>query len=553
MAPRNPSPDSLQASWKVVDRAAARLRERHLRDLFAEDPDRFRKLSFRLDDLLVDFSRERLDSEALSDLVSLASAAGVEARRDAMFDGAEVNETEGRAALHTALRANRRDDAPRRLPEAPAQIRQSLERFLAFAESVRTGETHTLDGRTFAHVVNLGTGGSDLGPAMAVQALAPWHDGPRTEFVSNVDGAHLADVLKRLDPERTLFVVASRTFTTAETLTNARSAVAWLTASLGDRAAGAHLAAVTANPRKAATLGIDGSRTFEFWDWVGGRYSVWSSVGLPLAVAVGADRFREFLAGARAMDRHFCEAPLSRNLPVLMALVGIWRRNAMGWPTVALVPYDQRLARLPAYVQQLETESNGKRVGLDGAAAARPTAPVVWGEPGTNAQHSFFQLIHQGTDTIPVDFLLAARPQEPPGEHHPQLIANALAQSAALAFGRTETQVRAETAAEGHPADRVERLVPHRVFPGNRPSTTLIYRRLDPSTLGRLIALYEHKVFVQAAIWGINAFDQWGVELGKSLAARILPAVEGGDPGLELDPATSGLLAHLSDFGPADG
>ncbi len=541
----------LATAWKAVHHAARRLRGKHLRSHFADEPDRFLRFSTRLDDLLIDYSKERLDTEALDALLTLADRAGIEAQREAMFDGDRINQTEGRAVLHTALRAGRDLPIKAGRSDVRSDVSNVLNRFLDFAESVRSGAYASVSGRPFTHVINVGIGGSDLGPAMAVQALAPFHDGPRLCFVSNVDGAHLTDELRSLSPERTLVIVASKTFTTLETMANARSARAWLAEALGG-AAGHHMAAVSSNLEGAAAFGIPESRAFGFWDWVGGRYSLWSSVGLPLAIAIGANRFREFLDGARAMDRHFREAPLQRNLPVLLALVAIWRRNAMGWPTVALIPYDQRLARLPAYVQQLEMESNGKRIRLDGQAATQSTAPVVWGEPGTNAQHSFFQMLHQGTDVVPVDFLLAAQPQESLGNHHTLLGANALAQSAALAFGKTEDEVRREMRTSGMPAHEIDRLAPHRTFPGDRPSTTILYRQLDPAGLGRLISLFEHRVFVQAAIWGINAFDQWGVELGKSLATRILPALEGDATDADLDASTSGLMAHLAALrGPA--
>jgi glucose-6-phosphate isomerase len=380
---------------------------------------------------------------------------------------------------------------------------------------------------------------------MAARALAPWHDGPRLHFVSNVDGAHLTDTIRPLDPARALVVIASKSFTTQETMTNAGSARNWLASALGE-AAGGHLAAASTNLTATRDFGIDDSRVFGFSDWVGGRFSTWSAIGLPLAIAIGAASFRAFLDGARQMDEHFRTAPLERNLPVLLALIGIWRRNAMGWPTAALVPYDQRLARLPAYLQQVELESNGKRVGRDNLPVGMATAPVVWGEPGTNSQHSFFQMIHQGTDTIPVDFLLAAQPREQIGDHHAQLAANALAQAAALAFGKTQNEVRDEMAAAGTPPGQIDRLTPHRTFPGDRPSTTILYRRLDPPTLGRLMALFEHKASVQGSVWNINSFDQWGVELGKSLARKLLPTVQGEAGTAGLDASTSGLLAHYA-------
>jgi glucose-6-phosphate isomerase len=410
---------------------------------------------------------------------------------------------------------------------------------------VRAGAAAGAGGR-FADVINIGIGGSDLGPAMAARALRPDCDGPRLHFVSNVDGAHFADTAADLDPARTLVIVSSKTFTTLETMANARLARDWL----GEHAAG-QMAAVSTNLAACAEFGIPETRVFGFWDWVGGRYSLWSAIGLSLAIGIGAERFRAFLGGAAAMDRHFREAPLGRNLPVLLALAGIWRRNAMGWPTVALIPYDQRLERFPAYVQQLDMESNGKRVTLDGRAVATATGAVIWGEPGTNAQHSFFQLLHQGTDVVPVDFIAAARGRAADPGHHALLLANCLAQGQALAFGRTAEEVRAEMTAAGKPADEIARLVPHRTFPGDRPSITILFRELDPFALGRLIALFEHKVFVQGAIWGVNSFDQWGVELGKAMAGALIPALRDGAAAAPLtgaDASTHGLVARIREL-----
>ncbi|MEL6479193.1 MAG: glucose-6-phosphate isomerase [Pseudomonadota bacterium] len=529
----------LEAAWAALADAATRLRGQSIGGLFATDPGRFEALSARFGAFTLDLSKEKLDPSALADLLALARAADVEGQRDQMASGARWNLTEGRAVLHMALRGG---------AEAPAgdDVAGTLARFLGFAEEVRSG-IHAGAGGPITDVVNIGIGGSDLGPAMAVTALAPDCDGPRLHFVSNVDGAHLADTLPGLDPARTLVVVASKSFTTLETMTNARTAHAWLAAAIGDRA-GHQMAAVSSNVAGAREFGIAPERVFGFWDWVGGRYSLWSSVGLPIALAIGAQRFRALLAGAAEMDRHFLTAPLEGNLPVLLGLVGIWRRNAMGWPTVALIPYDQRLARFPAYVQQLDMESSGKRVTRGGAPVTRPTGPVIWGEPGTNAQHSFFQLLHQGSDIVPVDFLLAATPRETdmPG-HHTALMANCLAQGQALAFGRSEAEVRAQMAAKGMDPAEIDRLAPHRTFPGDRPSTTLLYRRLDPESLGQLVALYEHKVFVQGAVWGINSFDQWGVELGKDLARDLIPILEGGEPS-GLDASTMGLLSRISDL-----
>lgn len=537
----------IDQAWREIVSDADRLRPITLAELFERDPSRFGQFSLRDSGLLIDFSKEKIDGDSLGSLLALARAARVEERRDAMFRGEKINETEGRAALHMALRSGAGERVLVDGEDVMPAVRQELGRFLDFAEAVRAGDVTTVSGDSFTDVVNIGIGGSDLGPAMAVQALAPFHDGPRVHFVSNVDGAHLTDTVKHLDPARTLVIVASKTFTTQETMTNARSARAWLKGALGERA-GVHMAAVSTNLEATRDFGVEDAHVFGFWDWVGGRYSLWSAIGLPLAIAIGAERFHTLLEGGRTMDSHFRSAPLEQNLPVALALIGIWRRNAMGWPTVAVVPYAERLARFPAYLQQLEMESNGKRMRLDGRPVTQKTAPVIWGEPGTNAQHSFFQLIHQGTDIVPVDFLLAACPNEEIGDHHEQLLANALAQSAALAFGRGEEEVRAEMEATGISAAEIDRLAPHRSFPGDRPSTTILYERLDPFTLGRLIALYEHKVFVQGAIWDIDSFDQWGVELGKKVAISVLPALKGSSEDTlpeGFDGSTAGLIAAL--------
>ena len=524
--------DATKKAWDRLEREATRLSPLSLRELWKGDPGRFDAFSWSLDDLTLDLSKERLDAGALDALLALARESGIEGARDALFGGEAWNLTEGRAVLHMALRGGA--DAP-----AGDDVAGTLDRMLAFAEDVRSGR-YRAEAGTFTDIINIGIGGSDLGPAMVARALEPDRDGPRLHFVSNVDGAHLTDVVRGLDPARTLVIVASKTFTTQETMTNARSARAWLEGAVGDRA-GAHMAAVSTNIDAAGAFGIDADRVFGFWDWVGGRYSVWSVIGLPVAIGIGANGFRRFLDGAAAMDRHFQDAPLAGNLPVLLALAGVWRRNAMGWPSVALIPYDQRLERFAAYVQQLDMESNGKRTTRAGGAVAGATGPLIWGEPGTNAQHSFFQLLHQGTDIVPVDFIVAANPREDHGPHHAALLANCLAQSEALAFGRSETEVREAMA--GAAPEEIDRLAPHRTFPGNRPSTTIVHARLDPYSLGRLIALFEHKVFVQGVIWDVNSFDQWGVELGKELAAGLLPVIEGA---AEADhPSTAGLVGVL--------
>lgn len=538
-----------EALWQSLSTAWTADRERPLREVVAE-PERFEDFSCAFGDLLLDFSKTALSKHSLGLLLDLVRAAGVTARRDAMFAGERINATEGRSVLHVALRDG--EDAPLAVDGADVKppVRETLARLFAFADDVRSGTIAGAKGDRFTDVVNIGIGGSDLGPAMVTGALAPYHDGPRCHFVSNVDGAHIADTLKGLDPATTLFVIASKTFTTVETMCNAATARAFIKDALGEAAVADHFAAVSTALDKVGAFGIRPERTFGFWDWVGGRYSVWSAIGLPVMLAVGPQNFREFLAGAAAMDEHFRTAPPEINLPVLLAAVGLFHRNVCGFPSRAVIPYDQRLARFPAYLQQLDMESNGKSVTLDGKPVARPTGPIVWGEPGTNSQHAFFQLIHQGTDVIPVEFLIAAEGHEPKLlEHHQLLVANCLAQSEALMRGRTLEEAAAQLRAKGLDAAEVARLAPHRVFPGSRPSVTLAYAQLDPFTLGRLIALYEHRVFVEAAVWGINAYDQWGVELGKELATELLPAVMDAKVPPGASASTRGLLTHLKEIG----
>ncbi len=512
---------------------------------FAADPGRFDAFSLRLDDLLLDWSKTSVDRETMRLLAELAAAAGVEARREAMFSGERINATEHRAVLHTALRNMSAEPLVVDGVEIMGDVRAVLSAMAAFAGGVRSGRICGATGRPIADVVNIGIGGSDLGPAMATLALAPYHDGPRLHYVSNVDGAHIADTLKGLDPATTLIIVASKTFTTVETMTNAATARRWIEAALGAAAVGAHFAAVSTALDKVAAFGIAPDRVFGFWDWVGGRYSLWSAIGLPVMIAIGPDDFRDFLAGAHAMDVHFRTAPALANLPMVLGLVGWWHRVACACPARAVIPYDQRLARLPAYLQQLDMESNGKSVTIDGGRVATPTGPLVWGEPGTNGQHAFFQLLHQGTDVIPVEFLAAAEGHEPElRHHHDLLLANCLAQSQALMKGRTLAEAEAQMRAKGASAAEIAAIAPHRVFAGNRPSLTILYRRLDPATLGKLIALYEHRVFVEAQLYGINAFDQWGVELGKELATNLLPVVEGKADAAG-DASTAGLVRHI--------
>ncbi len=501
-----------------------------IKSLFAADPARFAKFSARFGDLLLDYSKTSLTAQSLALLLQLAEKSGLVAQREAMFAGEKINTTENRAVLHTALRAPRTALIMHDGVDIIPAIHQTLARLYGFADSIRSGAIQAADGQPFTHVINIGIGGSDLGPAMVTAALAPYHDGPRIHFVSNIDAAHLADTLKYLDPVRTLILVASKTFTTVETMTNAQSARAWLVDALGEEAVPAHFAAISTAIEKATDFGILPDRVFGFWDWVGGRYSIWSAIGLPVMLAVGSQNFSAFLAGAHAMDTHFCTAPPTHNLPVLLALVGIWHRNGCNYPARAILPYDQRLARLPAYLQQLDMESNGKGVTREGWLVQHATGPLVFGEPGTNGQHAFYQLLHQGPDVIPCEFLVAAAGHEPNmRRHHDLLLANALAQAQALMLGRTLEQ------AGGNP---------HRVFSGNRPSIMLAYSQLTPAILGQLIALYEHRIFTEAALWGINAFDQWGVELGKEMATKLLPGFAGQSLP-ELDSSTQGLLDFL--------
>ncbi|MGA0531819.1 glucose-6-phosphate isomerase [Hansschlegelia sp. KR7-227] len=518
-----------------------------LRAQFADDPGRFGRFSVTLDDLLFDYSKTRVTGETIDLLVELAKTCGVEARRDAMFAGEAINTTENRAVLHTALRAPEDArilvDGQDVMPDVLAERKKAAD----FAEAVRAGALMGATGERFTDVVNIGIGGSDLGPAMAALALSPYaQKGLRGHFVSNVDGAHITDVLAQLEPTRTLFLVASKTFTTLETMSNARAARAWLVGGLGEAAVGSHFAAISTNVEAVEAFGVSEERMFRFWDWVGGRYSIWSVIGLSLTILIGARNFQAFLDGAAEIDRHFREAPLDRNIPALMGLIGIWHRNVWGYSTHAVLPYDQRLARFPAYLQQLDMESNGKSVTLDGKPVAGKTGPIVWGEPGTNGQHAFYQLLHQGTDVVPADILMAAVPHEHVGDQHAMLLANALAQGEAFMRGRTTEEAAEQLRAAGKDEATVAALSPHKTFPGDRPTCAIAYRTLDPRTLGRLIALYEHKVFVQGTIWGINSFDQWGVELGKELASRLIPVVKGETGADGLDGSTKGLVAHLA-------
>ncbi|QQR40692.1 glucose-6-phosphate isomerase [Devosia rhizoryzae] len=522
-----------------------RINKTTMREMFAEDPNRFQRFSASGAGILLDYSKNRIDEEVMDALFDLARAAGVEERRDQMCEGEHINITENRAVMHMALRYQGNQPVPVDGKDVMPDVRAVLKAIANYTDAVRSGQIRGHGGEQFTDIVNIGIGGSDLGPAMVTLALEPYTRADlRAHYVSNVDGAHIHDTLKRLDPKKTLFIVASKTFTTDETMTNAHSAREWIADTLGEEAVPNHFAAVSTNLEACAKFGIREDRIFGFWDWVGGRYSVWSAIGLPIALAVGYDNFEKFLQGADAMDRHFLTAPLEENLPVIMAVLGVWYRNAWGFSTHAVLPYDQRLSRFAAYLQQQDMESNGKSVTLAGKKVEWSTGPIVWGEPGTNGQHAFYQLIHQGTDVIPADFLIAAQPHEQLPPHHDKLVANVLAQSEALMLGKTKAEVVAELEAQGLDKHHIKELAPHKVFPGNRPSNTLFYKQLTPEVLGSLIALYEHKVFVQGVIWNVNSYDQWGVELGKQLAKALLPKVQGEATGEDHDSSTQGLLKY---------
>lgn len=513
------------AAWQALSAHFSVIKPLHMRQMFLDDPARFDKFSLKLENLLFDYSKNCIDDQTVRLLFELAEQASVPAWIERIFSGDKINSTEHRAALHTALR--NRSERPVLLDgkDVMPDIRRVLGLMRRFSDAIRDGRHVGHTGKPITDIVNIGIGGSDLGPLMVCEALKPYaRQNLRAHFVSNIDGTHLTEALKKLDAETTLFIVSSKTFTTQETLTNAHSARAWLVGILDDEQAVAkHFAAVSTNLNGTTQFGIDPHNVFEFWDWVGGRYSLWSAIGLPIALYVGMDKFEELLGGAYAMDEHFRSAPMNKNIPVLMGLLDIWYGNFFGAGSKAVFPYDQYLHRFPAYLQQLEMESNGKRVDRDGIAVDYDTGMVVWGEPGTNGQHAFYQLIHQGTRMIPADFLAPMHSQNPLGEHHAILLANCFAQTEALMVGKTAEEARAELEAQGLHGEALEALLPHKVFPGNKPTNTLLFDKLDPHTLGMLIALYEHKVFVQSVVWNINPFDQWGVELGKQLAGKILP------------------------------
>ncbi len=533
-------------AWQALSAHYTEISHLHMRQMFEDDPGRFDRFSLRLESLLFDYSKNRINAETVRLLIGLARQAGMAGHITSMFSGKKVNSTENRAALHTALR-NRSErpvyvDGKDVMPE----VRNVLARMRHFSDDVRNGAHRGHTGKQITDIVNIGIGGSDLGPLMVCEALKPYaNPNLRAHFVSNVDGTHITENLKRLNAETTLFIVSSKTFTTLETLTNAHSARAWLIGKLGDeQAVEKHFVAVSTNLAATSQFGINPDYVFEFWDWVGGRYSLWSAIGLPIALFIGMDRFEELLGGAHAVDEHFLDTPLESNIPVLMGLLAVWYGNCFRTSTNAVLPYDQYMHRFPAYLQQLEMESNGKGVDRDGNPVDFDTGMVMWGEPGTNGQHAFYQLIHQGTHIIPADFLVPVHSQNPLGEHHAILLANCFAQTEALMLGKTAAEVRNELVAQGMQGEKLEALLPHKVFPGNKPTNTLVFDRLDPHTLGMLIALYEHKVFVLSVIWNINPFDQWGVELGKQLAGRILPELKGSNPATGHDASTNGLIDY---------
>ncbi|GAB6058063.1 glucose-6-phosphate isomerase [Desulfonatronum parangueonense] len=535
------------SAWKALAEHAEIMKTRHMRDLFAADAQRFERFSATVNSILVDYSKNIIDQQSMDLLYSLAREAEVEQWRDRMFGGERINFTEDRAVLHVALR-NYSDraimvDGKDVMPE----VRDVLAKMEAFSTAVRDGDWVGFTGKLVKDVVNIGIGGSDLGPYMVTEALKPYgHPNLRVHFVSNVDGTHIAEVLKRCDPETTLFLVASKTFTTQETIANANTAKKWLLDALLDpTAVSMHFAALSTNTEKVREFGIDPENMFSFWDWVGGRYSLWSAIGLSIAIYVGMDHFVELLEGAFVMDEHFRTAPLEENLPVILALLGVWYNNFFGAQSHAILPYDQYLHRFPAYFQQGDMESNGKRVTRDGDVVDYSTGPVIWGEPGTNGQHAFYQLIHQGTKLIPADFLAPAQSHNPLGKHHEILLSNFFAQTEALMRGKTEEEARRELEASGMDAKQVDLIAPHKVFPGNRPTNSILFPQLTPHTLGSLIAMYEHKIFVQGVIWRINSFDQWGVELGKQLANAILPELEDDQPVQGHDSSTNGLINYF--------
>ncbi|MBL1294078.1 MAG: glucose-6-phosphate isomerase [Thiotrichales bacterium] len=518
----------------------------HMRDLFAQDRQRFDRFSLNFNDILLDYSKNRITQETMDLLLKAVGESGLKTRIEQMFSGEKINITEDRAVLHVALR--NRSNRPIMVDgeDVMPAVNAVLAKMRSFSDAVRNGEWKGHTGKTITDVVNIGIGGSDLGPVMVTEALKPYgHPHLNVHFVSNVDGTHVVEAIKPLDPETTLFIVASKTFTTQETLTNAHTARDWLLASLKDDAAVAkHFVALSTNAQAVSAFGIDTANMFEFWDWVGGRYSLWSAIGLSIALYIGMDNYEALLQGAHDMDEHFRGTDFDKNLPVTLAVLGVWYSNFFGAQTCAILPYDQYMHRFSAYFQQGDMESNGKSVCRDGSPVGYSTGPVIWGEPGTNGQHAFYQLIHQGTRVIPADFIAAAESHNPVGEHHDILLSNYFAQTEALMLGKTPDQVRAELSDSGMSVDQIDALVPHKTFTGNRPTNSILYKKLTPHTLGALIAMYEHKIFVQGVMWDINSYDQWGVELGKQLAKAILPELQALADVESHDVSTNGLINY---------
>ena len=532
------------AAWKALEQHQREIAPQHMREMFASDPKRFEKYSVRWSDFLLDYSKNRISEQTMSLVFDLAHEADLKTRTEQMFSGEKINSTEHRSVLHVALR--NRSNTPIMVDgvDVMPPVNKVLDHIRDFSEQVRNGAWKGYTGQPITDVVNIGIGGSDLGPVMVTEALMHYgHPRLNVHFVSNVDGTHIAETVKRLNPETTLFIIASKTFTTQETIVNAESAKRWfLEHAKVTSAVAKHFVAVSTNAKAVAAFGIDTKNMFEFWDWVGGRYSLWSAIGLSIALSVGMENFEELLLGAHEMDQHFRTTPFEKNLPVILGLLGIWYNNLFGAESHAVIPYDQYLHRFPAYLQQGDMESNGKGVTRNGQRVDYSTGPIIWGEPGTNGQHAFFQLLHQGTKLIPVDFLAPAQSQNPVGEHHAILLSNFFAQTEALMKGKTEDEARAELQKSGLHGSELEELLPHKVFPGNRPTNTILFKKLTPRTLGSLIALYEHKIFVQGVVWDVNSFDQWGVELGKQLAKAILPELAGTAPVSEHDSSTNGLM-----------
>lgn len=548
ITPQSP-PANLESAWQSLQEHARQLKKRHLRELFSTDPGRFQHFSLEVGELLLDYSKNFITDKSLELLLELADGADLKDWIERMFSGDQVNNTEGRAVLHTALRNQSNTPVMVDGKDVMPEINRVLNQMETFCGRVRRGEWKGYSGKPITDIVNIGIGGSDLGPHMVATALRPyWKEGLNAHFVSNVDGTDISETLAKTSAETTLFVIASKTFSTRETMTNAHTARQWfLQHSGGDQSRiRHHFVAVSTNETAVRAFGIDHESMFEFWDWVGGRYSLWSAIGLPIALVVGMDNFRKLLAGAHEMDLHFRNAKFSHNMPVILGLLGAWYRNFFGAGNHAILPYDHSLRLLPAYLQQADMESNGKRVTRDGTPVSYATGPVIWGQPGTNGQHAFFQLIHQGVELVPADFILPALTHYPISDHHEILSANCIAQAEALMRGKTEAEVRAELATTGMDAAQIETLAPHKAFPGNKPTNTLLMRRLTPHNLGMLIALYEHKIFVESIIWNINAFDQWGVELGKQLADVIEKELDSASPCTSHDSSTNGLVNYIN-------